>query len=665
MDIIMKKQINMDRLNTPLPAGTNPEPMPPASNKKGTLMTSKRLLSALAALTLLALPVLAAEVPMDLTAVAATAVTASSYYSEGGLNENLPMHASDWSGMTGDFPNGLASTVWYKSWAAADISNTSAEWIEWDLGGTYTLTKVHVWNYNEGGYTDQGIKKLDIQKWTGTAWENAYTGLTWALAPDSEGYAGFDQLFSTPITTSKIRFTNFESHGSDYGVGLGEVVFYYATAGPIAIAGGPYVVRLGGSLSLNGTNSLPSAGASITNYSWDLNNDGTFGDVTGATPAAISYATLTNTYGMVLGTNTVMLRVTDSSTQTDTNSATVTIKEASSACDILAFNANLAGSSATITAGATTGTVVVHVPPGTTEAQVVALAPSYTLSPFATCPQPNPGVPSPALSLTAPVHYIVTAENGSTSKDYTVTVTQAQGLTMALTGDSTSTYYGVWGNELDGYKFTVGDADIAVSWLGWFDAPNPVDEGAVGDGLMGDIEIGLWETSTWTLLASTTISAGTGDLIGSFRGQDITTPVTLQKNTSYTIAGHGTGGDKRHSVANLNGYGINGITMDGGVYGDWPNMPTSAWSFLIGPNFGYAAPPPTTIIGYGPWSSGSFPLTFSGPSNQTYQVLMSTNVALPLTSWTVLTNGTFGSDPVIFMDTGATNATQFYRIQSP
>ena len=91
-------------------------------------------------------------------------------------------------------------------------------------------------------------------------------------------------------------------------------------------------------------------------------------------------------------------------------------------CDILTFDANLPGSKAAITKDETTGTVVVHVPYGTTEDALAALEPSYTLSAFARCPQPNSGVPSPALSLTTPVHYIVTAQDGTTTKDYTVTV---------------------------------------------------------------------------------------------------------------------------------------------------------------------------------------------------------------------------------------------------
>jgi hypothetical protein len=79
----------------------------------------------------------------------------------------------------------------------------------------------------------------------------------------------------------------------------------------------------------------------------------------------------------------------------------------------------------------------------------------------------------------------------------------------------------------------------------------------------------------------------------------------------------------------------------------------------------YTAAAPLAILGSGPLSGTSFPLTFSGPSGQSYQVLTSTNIVLPLASWTVLTTGTFGASPVTYTDTSATNAQQFYRIVSP
>jgi len=77
------------------------------------------------------------------------------------------------------------------------------------------------------------------------------------------------------------------------------------------------------------------------------------------------------------------------------------------------------------------------------------------------------------------------------------------------------------------------------------------------------------------------------------------------------------------------------------------------------------APTPPVLSGIAKLSSTSFSLSFSGSSGQSYAVLMTTNLALPLAGWTPLTNGVFGASPVDFTDTGATNAHRYYRIVSP
>ena len=88
----------------------------------------------------------------------------------------------------------------------------------------------------------------------------------------------------------------------------------------------------------------------------------------------------------------------------------------STACDILTF-----GPGAVIDQSAQT--IIWSVPFGTTEPQIAALAPTFTLSGGATCHnQPNGGIPSPALSTTAAVTYTVTAQDTTTTKDYAVTV---------------------------------------------------------------------------------------------------------------------------------------------------------------------------------------------------------------------------------------------------
>jgi len=65
-------------------------------------------------------------------------------------------------------------------------------------------------------------------------------------------------------------------------------------------------------------------------------------------------------------------------------------------------------------------------------------------------------------------------------------------------------------------------------------------------------------------------------------------------------------------------------------------------------------------------SSGSgVVLSFSGPNGQTYQVLTSTNVALPLASWSSVASGAFSGSPVSYTNTPANEAKRFFIIKSP
>jgi hypothetical protein len=165
---------------------------------------------------------------------------------------------------------------------------------------------------------------------------------------------------------------------------------------------GDYDFSSGGWTKFNttGTLSAPKAGNSIV-------------DLSGVSARYIALEILTNHGDTYQGGRVGFLE-------------TAITRNETAACILTAFDANLAGSSAIITTtGPSTGTVAVQVPYGTTEVEVAALAPGYTLSPGATCPQPNPGIPSPPLSTTNPVHYIVTAQDGITTRDYTVTVTRA------------------------------------------------------------------------------------------------------------------------------------------------------------------------------------------------------------------------------------------------
>jgi hypothetical protein len=79
-------------------------------------------------------------------------------------------------------------------------------------------------------------------------------------------------------------------------------------------------------------------------------------------------------------------------------------------------------------------------------------------------------------------------------------------------------------------------------------------------------------------------------------------------------------------------------------------------------------PPPATVSGLTALTNGGFQFTISGTQGQDYRVWATTNLLLsPVTStWTLVTNSTFGAAPVIFSDPGAGAVPQrFYIITEP
>ncbi len=79
-------------------------------------------------------------------------------------------------------------------------------------------------------------------------------------------------------------------------------------------------------------------------------------------------------------------------------------------------------------------------------------------------------------------------------------------------------------------------------------------------------------------------------------------------------------------------------------------------------------PPPATVSGAVALAGGSFQFAISGTQGQGYRVWATTNILLsPVTStWTEVTNGVFGTTPVVFTDPGAGAAPQrFYIITEP
>lgn len=74
---------------------------------------------------------------------------------------------------------------------------------------------------------------------------------------------------------------------------------------------------------------------------------------------------------------------------------------------------------------------------------------------------------------------------------------------------------------------------------------------------------------------------------------------------------------------------------------------------------------PPSLVGGMALGGGQFKLMFNGTSGQSYTILSSTNMALPLSNWMVLSGGTLGGGPVNYTNTAATNGMQFFIIRAP
>ncbi len=154
-----------------------------------------------------------------------------------------PQTVVDGTGLNGSGEHAAGGKSEWVSSIGADIANG---FISFDLGGTYVLDLMHVWNCTQ--YNSYGIKQLDIYvsdvfspgdpEGAGAAnWKKIADNVSFAAAGTPN--VGFDLETQTGISlpTTAVRHVRFEidtnQAGSTSGyVGLAEVQFFAAGSGP-------------------------------------------------------------------------------------------------------------------------------------------------------------------------------------------------------------------------------------------------------------------------------------------------------------------------------------------------------------------------------------------------------------------------------------------------
>jgi len=145
---------------------------------------------------------------------------------------------------------------------------------------------------------------------------------------------------------------------------------------------------------------------------------------------------------------------------------------------------------------------------------------------------------------------------------------------------------------------------------------------------------------------------GTAVLSGPVVSNDDVSLVTSNATAAFADANVGT-----NKPVTVTGYVLTGADAGNYTLGQ-PTGLTANILALVTPTFGSPA-----ISG----GSGSRQLNFGAQAGQSYKVLATTNLALPVNQWIMMTNGTFGlSGTATFTDSSVTNLPQrFYRIVSP
>ena len=134
----------------------------------------------------------------------------------------------DGSGLDFVAPGTHRNFPWGTMWLSRTGEVISDQYLIFDLNGTYELTGVRIWNYNEnalGDYTSRGVNEMEILV---SADNSTYASLGIFNLSQASGIEDVDFSEKIPVTVNGVRYVKFDINsnlGDSSYVGLSEVRF--------------------------------------------------------------------------------------------------------------------------------------------------------------------------------------------------------------------------------------------------------------------------------------------------------------------------------------------------------------------------------------------------------------------------------------------------------
>lgn len=173
-------------------------------------------------------------------------ITPATAYASTSYGGRSPEKAFNGSGLSDGLHGTDAGTMWMGSGSAVP-----GQWWLVDLGDTYPLGRIKIWNFNQSSYANRGLRSVDILVATASSvlvngapdftdtstWTTLLDDVTIPQAPGTAGYAGEDPItLETPTQAQWVAISINTGWGGGYG-GLSEVQFFEAPNHTLVLSG--------------------------------------------------------------------------------------------------------------------------------------------------------------------------------------------------------------------------------------------------------------------------------------------------------------------------------------------------------------------------------------------------------------------------------------------